>query len=223
MPENKDDQLSAQRDFLPEPQLEMTLGKAQRVLVQIVRKDESQIKDVSDFGRVGPYSSEAIRTAIEIVGTHTIRSNQTNKFQDSVSKMTDEGKLELLTIRPLSQTEKETTARNLQMFLYSKDASATNSVSVRMEFPLIPTTLPIDREFIAFGDGKKRVSLADLERNFSVEKAQFLWRGLRWMCANMLLWKTWWSISPENIDIFLTQQAEPMKLLESPTDNLQES
>lgn len=184
------------------------------ILENVAFLHESTITEETPLDTVGPYTSEQVRRAFALVGTHIIKTHTPPGHPAlRATKPYADGELRLGLASLISSfgARSPRDAKSLVMSLRAPWPLGSR-ISITSEIPLVTTPRPEDRIFIGFSDKGKHISLRDLTEHFTLPKYRFMWRGIRWTATNMLIFNMSTVVLPGEIDDFLRENRH---LLES--------
>jgi hypothetical protein len=187
-------------DALPSQQEQIDLDTARTILQAIITTHENTINETTPLDRVAGYPTELVRQAEQVVAQslmdeHTAYRDHSAPAQSRnyLRKDTPQGSLDLSlsgAVVGLQFYEKP------NMFLVLDN-----------EYPLeeIDAFTASHYGFTDRRPGGNRITLFDMRHghdlnNPPLEGIRHMWRGLRWMNANMLGWKNQNTILPEQLD-----------------------
>lgn len=180
---------------------EMDLTTAQAILSRIVNIHENTINETTPLDRVSGDSTEQVRQAIAVVSLSIMdkygkelpgfmRPGIGDTTQWDADKQTPQGALGLFRTR-------------YQVNLFLTKSNRQLSYVFALEEPDIRWK----REKLGFTDsdapeGKQQVLVGFLGRSgqLEIEGVRHLYRGLRWMCTNLLGWDEPTVVMPEQLD-----------------------
>ncbi len=182
------------RDIIPEL---MPLDTAKEILRVVVLSNEQSLMGESDLSHVGIYTLQQVRTAMDRISymTHALYGGETlDSGVQTVKKDTRYGILHLAIFQTINGDKGEIIAKNLTM---------------NMDH-LIETCIPLgnDNTWLGpvrtrFKDYRKGTNIyASMYNNGippTIETYKQIWKGMRWLCANMLSWQEK-TILPEDLN-----------------------
>lgn len=190
------------------------LDAARSILQAVVTIHENSFFEDSDLSRVGIYHIDQVMQALQVVSEDVMNSNNGNFYKLSVVEMlkkpTSHGTLALSVSYELTHTSEQ----------YKKPVNLSMSL-LNGKFVLesvIPLRHSDDRfnqneiRFVDFRRGVRMVSMYDMKQSFSIDKFRYIWRGMRWLIANMLDWDGDLKF-PEDLDNRALSKPESPKLL----------
>lgn len=184
---------------LREPQLPirdfLDLDAARLVLEAVVGVHERTLTETSDLTKIGCYSTDQIREALDLVSQNIMASSGN---ENRTEKQTPYGKLSLLVRRQIDKNLKYGEPENLYMSLNKSGRYVLES-----EVPLGQGGSQFRQYAVRFSDFRQEVkviSMYNIRQDFSIEKFKHIWRGMRWLSANMLDWNGKFRL-PEDLDV----------------------
>jgi hypothetical protein len=177
------------------------LEKARAVLQTIVDTHEDTIAETTPLDCIAGLTTEQVRQAERavaqaIIDKHSKGGSVERKYK-SVVKKTPQGELNL-------RIRKETWMKEgLELHL---NANGSDSLLLTNRYALEEPREGIIRPvgFYDYRHGERAATLSALERAENeasqLEDKRMMWRGLRWMSANMLAWDNPNTIMPEVLD-----------------------
>ncbi len=186
------------------------LPTARNMLQAVVSTHENSFTKDSQLDRVGSYSTDQVRTALQIFCLSLLSNHEVVDTELAVStrKLGSYGELELILFReqddnlhPMTDFQHVT----LRLVDPSNKGQLENTTPLKNVKPNKRGSW--DSNF-GFADTRgttvvsqfKRADLSDLKHVFKLEDFRLMWRGLRWMCANILNWDQPSIIIPEQLD-----------------------
>jgi len=189
--------------------------EAAKVIIQdIIRTSEKTISPSSDLGNISGHSSVEIRNALAVT-TRKIMSMPGSRFRSR-----DLGAVE---------TFKQTQYGEACLWLGSRiDPHSDNpipelsNITLELNSAELEAVIPLHdtsvRLFALFRDWRKHVHIItpqSPEEKFDLSTFRSLWRGMRWLSANLDIWETSGFIMPEDLPK-QSAKALPEPLLQLP-------
>lgn len=180
----------------------MQFGEARRILQAVVLTHESTISLNTPLEAVAGFSTEQIRKAAALVGISVILTHRGNSVFDitTARKFTPSGEATLNMARRF-------TPEGLPMEEYQRlylGLSEGDRFLIESDFPLHEPIDDFERVNVGFRDFRNGTHLSLYEISsrgqFSLDDYRHLFRGVRWMFANMLEWDKPGFIMPEQLD-----------------------
>lgn len=188
------------QDIVPPPNHEsLDLTTARLVLETLVGIHENTLTETSDLTKVGKYDTNCIRKALNLVSQEILNTHQNELLllgTSTTRKQTAYGKLSLTVFQKLDKNLKPSEPESLYMSL-----TQGNNFVLESQVPLIETSswTQISIRFSDFRQGINVTSMYDMKDGFSIDKYRHIWRGMRWLSANMLDWDGKFKL-PEDLD-----------------------
>lgn len=183
-------------------QLLFDMKRVKEILVSLVNCHEDSLDPA--VGGLGAFSFLEIRQALASAA-HLIVGQMppsTSRFRLGVKQLSSSCTL-TLTIKysPTSTAAASTLPHRIDLHLL--DTAISKAYLIQLSLTVQGGQDVFDSSFVGFKDRRQSKGLARVgpggEREY-----RHLWRGLRWLCANLLTWERAGIILPENLDDFRT-------------------
>ncbi len=178
----------------------MPLDQARRILQAVVSTHEEQITPATPLEVVAGFSTQQIRDAATAVGVYSTSLGRSETFWGSTTstKDTPQGRSVLRVSKELGEGGKVIDEYQIAYLALLRGGL----YQIEAEFPLREPRDNFERIYVSFKDfrRKKLVSLYSLSKNPNLADYQHLFRGTRWLFANMLDWERRDLIMPEQLD-----------------------
>lgn len=158
----------------------LDLATARVVLATVVRTHENTLTEASNLTKVGIYDIDQVREALNLV------SRDIMSGISWVEKQTQSGRLMLFVYHLSGEDSKTEEPESLYMSLTNAGGFVLES-----EVPLRQSDSWVRQDAVRFSDfrrGVNVVSMYDIKKKFSIDSFRHIWRGMRWLSANMLDW-----------------------------------
>lgn len=170
----------------------MSLEEARKVLQTLVITHEDLIVDESNLDSVNGLEVYTVRKSLWIV------AQDLGANKGAIRKRTQLGWLTLSIKYIFKDKEKTDIPGNIYMDLINDGLYVLES-----EFPLTDSDSWFLQQSVRFSDfryGKDVTTVYTLQKNFELRHFRKIWRGARWLSANMLEWSDSRVLLPEEID-----------------------
>lgn len=186
-------------DRLPDAET-MSLDEARVILQTVVDSHEQNFDANSSLSHIARYSVDVLRKAVYLVAMDITVDNEDDSLNPRIAvKNTPHGKLTMKIHNTFDKNLTTTSPQDCALSLENMGLDVLYN-----DFLINQPTGNIDRAAVGFIDYRedvKAVSLIDMDEEPFVEGYQHMLRGLRWMCVNLLEWKTNPGVvMPEDLD-----------------------
>lgn len=180
----------------------MPLDEARQILQAVVSTHESAITPATPLEIVAGFSTEQIREAATTVGLAVVSMHRGNSVFgiDTARKTTPYGNVSLSMHKRYDETG-QPTEQYKRVYLALVQGG---NYQIESEFPLLEPENDFDRIYVSYKDfrNNRLLSLYEIQKrgSFSLADFQHLFRGVRWLFANMLDWDRRDLIMPEQLN-----------------------
>lgn len=188
-------------------QLLFDTKRVREILVSLVNCHEDSLDPA--VGGLGSFSFLEVRQALasaahQIVGQMPL---STSRFRLGVKQLSSSCTL-TLTIKYSPALTTAATAPPHRVDLHLLDTAISKAYLIQLSLTVQGGQDVFDSSFVGFKDRRQSKDLARVGLGGGREY-RHLWRGLRWLCANLLTWERAGIILPEDLDDFRTHFLPP--------------
>lgn len=187
----------------------MDFFKASEVLAFIVQTPEDALTSKSSFETIGTYTGDQLRAAMAymIQALHQDLPDQNYGRFGVRKQVAPDSYLSLLLTPHVSTLIKSRGGKGFGLIMSLVGKTAPTS----FEFPITAESQELDQHDTLFMHEGRIVRLSDLAGTPNEEDVRFMWRGLRWMSANILGWRNNGVIEVANVGSAPTDTADGPK------------
>lgn len=178
------------------------LSQASQILQAVISTHESSITPATPLEIVTGFTTRQIREAATVVGLDVVLKHRGDSVFDisTARKTTQYGNASLSIHKRYDETG-QPTEQYKRVYLALVQGG---KYQIESEFPLLEPENDFDRIYVSYKDFRhnRLLSLYEIQKRgrFSLEDYQHLFRGVRWLFANMLDWDRPDLIMPEQLN-----------------------
>lgn len=200
--------LSGESKLISKLKEKMTHEKAEKILKFIAGFPESSISDLRSLSEIEEYSPHDVQEALiiysrEIIGLHGERSRALGL--DAARKKTAKGELELNVFWKVSNGLTLEYPKSISLEYFDKNITCQHQLYCNIPLhegsftsSVFEDTRTVERLLVSAMHDMKKDHMSSISM-LDLDTYRHVWRGFRWMCANLLEWNGDFKY-PEDID-----------------------